>query len=1278
MDHMLSSLTRIFIKGTLLLMMVMALGVLTLHIWFVNNARGILKQIVKEKSQGKFKVELSQLTFDFLSNELQVRHADLSSTDSSTQPATYHVKFNKLTLHVGSFWPLLLRKNLQLDSIILHDPQIEMRQWRRDTSSIFSNTELSIPHEMGRMYHSMIDVLDAFGIRRIKINNARLTLTNKIRPVSLPVSISNIYLDLFKTPYQTVKEAGFEDRSQSIDLITTNQFISLPGGRHRLAFKNFHLQLFRKRIQLDSCTITARTTDSARSSYKIFFRKLMLTGVDFDAMYRKNLIKADSVYCENPLIQIQFDRNKTAGTTKARPDAENIIRELTGDLDLAFVGVKDAGIKIDIGGGTKRSLYNSNRDDFQMHGLRIRSDSSMPVTVDRFDMLVQDYHLYNQDSTATYSFDSIHFMNDKVRLSNFSAKTAAGRYNLHNKRDFKIRLFELTGLDWYELVFNETLIAREAYLYNPVISFTRTRLRNSGKKLNLFSSLQSLDDFMTLDKITIVNGRLDMKLSKDVFFDLQQVNFSLYSNQLLRSIDKEGIRKAVEHFSFMDGKVHVQDITAKLNNVTYRGDNLVYAEHVNLTSAGNWITADADEVYLDHFAAEDEDADLFVNGLRWKRAKIKFIVPPVSNEGTGKKRHVSLSDIAADNTQLVVVNGASVFSSFIRSFKLGSLTRTETVKVDGLSISGDHLSVKNKRLDIMAGAYEFADNAPSHFSAVKGNLFTAKDSFSISSPRIGMTADINRVIANDIHLPDINITSPVMRLVTRSVTGDSHGRKEASLPLRIDKINIAQPDVEISNFRNDSLTSIRVPFSNGTNVKATGFTLDSNGVNMDAFSFNTTAASMINKTGTKLRVEEGRLRVDLSRIHFTMQNGKPKWEGMINHFNISNRNNIFEGQKKNEFTLRQAELGNLSLSSDDMGNAEAIIQKNLSAWLTNTTGEYKDSVTTFKWYNAAFRQGKLSLDSFAYHPTPALEELLAIQAYQKDYITAHSGPVVLTGFKPDRYKKDSAIIADSMYVINPVITIFRDKQPPFRSGIIKPLPVDMIRNISSPLMINRISLKDGLLSYTERNAKSRAEGTIHLTDMQVVLENLKNRDTGQNDSLFISMNALLMDSALINLRIKQSYADSLRGFLMTLKMRPTSLLFFNPVLTPLSNIKITSGTIDSLQLTAVASNQFSIGKMNMFYRDLRIQLVKDGNPDKTSLRRKVFSFLANTFVIKRNNDGRTGLVYFERLRDRSFFNYIVRMTFSGMATSIGVKKNKKYRKEYKRQLKERGVPAVQI
>ena len=318
----------------------------------------------------------------------------------------------------------------------------------------------------------------------------------------------------------------------------------------------------------------------------------------------------------------------------------------------------------------------------------------------------------------------------------------------------------------------------------------------------------------------------------------------------------------------------------------------------------------------------------------------------------------------------------------------------------------------------------------------------------------------------------------------------------------------------------------------------------------------------------------------------------------------------------------------------------------------------------------------MSLDSFRYNPTQSRDSVIANTPYQTDYITFNAGGLKIKNFNLEKYKKDSALIAEAVDITNPVVTIYRDKLPPFLSGIIKPLPVDMIKSIVLPVSIRNINLIDGQVNYIERNAKTRAEGNILLSHINGKIANIKNRNIEKNDSLELSITSYLMDSALISLKVKESYIDSLSGFLMTLRMKPTSLTFLNPMIAPLSNVKIVSGSVDSFLLRAIGHEELAFGEINMHYHNLRIKLFKNAELDQSTFSTKIASFLANSFLIRKHNNDKPGVVYFERLKDRSFFNYIVKMTFSGMAASIGVKRNKKYINEYNRQLKLKNLPPI--
>ncbi len=1270
---------RRLVTVSLIIAGIFIVGITVLHIWFVNNARSVLKEMVETKSKGKIKLELTKLSFEFLSNKLQIREADLISTDSLSQPTTYHIKFRKLTLRINSFWPLIMQKKLLLDSIKLHDPEVTVMQWRKDTTTKRSGDDLSISQEMGKLYNSMLEVLDDFGIRRIIINNAKVSLVNKMKVLSDPVTISNIFFDLKRTAENVKKRDAFVANEQSIELETSDQDITLPGGRHRLAFKRFHLELFGKRIQMDSCTLSALPTDSTKSSYTIFFKKLMLVGVDFEAMYLKNLIRADSVYCENPLFDINLNTLGKATKKREQPNPDAIVQELTGDLDLAFIGVKDAGIHIDIIGKKNRSLFNSNKDDFEMRGVRINADSSKPVVVKRFDMLVRDYRLYSEDSSAAYTFDSIHFTNNKIVLTNFSVATEMNRSRQNNYRDFKIPYFEVAGLNWYDLIFDQNVRAQEAKLYSPVINFKTTGASRSRNKTNLFTSLQSISEIVTLNKVTVVNGQIDVQLGTSTAFKLKNANLSLYSNQLLRSKSGEGLRRAVEELSFTNGAFRIKEVTARLQNVRSLPGNLLLADRISLSSTDNKVSGYMNDVVLDNMLLNDLDEKIEIDGIRWGSAAVNL---QGSSGGAANKKNsggIQLKNLSGSNTNIKFSNGPTTASTFITAIKLASLIKegSAPIRTEGLLLTGEKLAINNKGTLINAARYDIVGNGSSSLTGLRFEQHKDRDSLLFMAPRIGFSANLNSLLAKDLAIESVEVSEPTINMVKR---GQAVPKKAAANPLnlRVNRIIMDEPLIAVAIHKNDSSSYINLPRSSNSTLQASGLVIGDGEVALGSLIAKSTGFTFVKPTGEIIGVENGIVDLDLSNLLLSKKNGVSSWSGLVNNLNLSNPSPFLLGKNRNSLFVNQLSLGNLSLSSAYLSNIDQLIKYNVSAWLKTGTGQYKDSNTTLKWYNAeySYKNKTLTLDSFNYHPSQPRDTVIARSPFQTDYITFNAGLIKITDFNLDRYKKDSALLANTLSINNPVITIFRDKAPPFRGGTIKPLPVDKIKGIKLPLSIQRLNLYDGTLSYTERNAKTRAEGTLQLTHLNGGLANIKNSNFSSTDSLTITLNAFLMDSAQINLRVRESYTDTLSGFLMTLRMKPTTLSFLNPVLAPLSNVIIKSGRIDSFHLRAIGREELSFGEMKMYYRNLRIKLIKDGEEDKSSFVGNVVSFLANTFIIKKNNNGRTGLVYFERLRDRSFFNYIVKMTFSGMATSVGAKKNAKYRKAYNRELNERSLPPI--
>lgn len=1258
---------------------ILTVGTFGVHLWFKHNARKVLKKYITEQSGGKIKLELSELDLNLFINRLQIHEADLVSTDSLNQPITYHVSFRKLTLRVASVWALLFKNQLLLDSIKLHDPVIEVMQWLKDTSQSRIKDELSIPQEMGKVYRSMYDALDEFGIRRIVVNNARIKLINKMKPGSEPVTVSRIFFDLARlSPRSRNKDAFIRDE-QTLELRTTNQDIAMPGGRHRLSFKSFKLQLLRQRIELDSCTVTALATDTSKTSYRIFFKKLFLSGVDFKAMSAQNLIKADSVYCENPDFNFDIYKINTAKKKIGIPDVNKVIRELSGNLDLAFVGIKNAGIHIDLHGRTKRSFFNSNKDNFEMRGFRINPDSSEPVTVKHFEMTLRDYVLYNEDSTSVFAFDSLLLLNSKIALNNFSINSKSSSSKIRNNINISVPYFQLTNLDWYQLIFDQKLSATDAVLNNPVINFKRNIAAKSGKKVNLFSALENIDGLVGLNNVSVTNGQVNMQLGRGISFNVEDLNFSVLSNKLLGSTSRAGLRSAVEHLSFSKGILQIKGITARLLNTQYTGNNQLYTDKIFLSSGNKSVTGNINNVHINNLFFDDAQETIEMDGLEWTSASLALKSLPASNN-KNQKNNIHLRNIAGKNTSLTFSKGPMAMSTFIRSLNVASLMKDQKdpLRLDGFSLTGNDLLIKNNTLNISANTYGIVSNEPSYLRGILMQQVKGRDSLNIRSPEISFAADINRLLDNDKHLTNLHAASPVVKLIKWDTLVTDVAVKE-NPPIIIERFTISEPDIYIATHRNDSVTIIHIPHSANSSINAKDVNLSASGIQLGSLSVNTSSATFTKKTGEKLGIEKGKIDVDVSNVFFGKKDGKNNWNALINKFAVTDESGLRFGKNKNNLSFNQASFGNLNLSSAYLPDFSKLIKVNLSAWLHIPAGKYLDSNTTLQWYNAQYNNSNrtLSLDSFNYHPTIPLDSFLKIAPYQTDYITVRSGAISINGLDADQYNKDSSFIADAVTITNPVMTVYRDKLPslsPLKKD--KALPVGMIKNIALPVAVKSVLIENGTITYGEKNSKSRKEGILSLRKLNGKLENIKNRNLADSDSLSLTLNGFLMDSAHVDISLKESYIDSLNSFLLNVSIKPTPLSILNPLLVPLSNVKLTSGILDSLTMKAIGRNDIALGEMKMHYHDLRIKLVKDGDPDKSTFFQNVVSFLANTFLIKKNNTSRTGVIYYDRQSTQPFTKYIVKMTLSGVASSVGVKKNRKYMKAYQKELEKSGMPPL--
>ncbi len=1255
------------------------------HFWFVYHAEQIIQDLVSSKSNGKIRLEVKNFKFSWLGRKMELEDVVFYNTDSFEAGTAYRFAVKKIKVKVKAVWPIVFDKKVFINDLSLSNPDIvvtRLRSFAKDTSK--TKEDISIPLEMGRIYHSIQDALHVLRVKKFEIENASFVLINKIHPGDVPVKISNIDFHIDNLRIDTGQLTGREKLffSDNIVLKSKDQDILFPDGRHRLSFSKFRINIEKKIVEFDSCTIAAIKTENSPTGFSIFFDQLKMTDIDFDTLYRAEVIKADSVYCVNPQFKLQVDIDRRAAVGKSPPKLDQLIRQLTGDLMLNFVIVNNASFDINTLRNGKPSSFTSSGNNFEMQGLKVDNDAKRPLQVERFVMAIRNYENFLRDSLYALQFDSILVNNDKIYLNNFSFHQ---RLNGKTVNSLKVPRFQLTGLSWDDLFFEQKLAAQEAVLFNPTIHYTEQPKRNSNnKERRVFDALATMNELLMLEDLHILKGNIDIHLTGGIDMQLREATLSVESRSLLGSSKLSGIRRSVNHLDFSKGYFKVNDITVHLDDIRYTGaDSRLNAGNVTVINESKTINALAKNVILDEVFINEITGDVNIAGIKWEEADINLAQLP-----TGQNKHnksfISLTDIDGNNTTVTTSfagKKASAFISHIGAIAI-LLKPGEEPKLAGLAVTGRDLAFSDSVSRSTIATFGINDLESAVFENISYQKKTEKNTVDIRIPRLSFVPNIQSIIGGEIRTNDITISKPVANIYITTKDPADISSTALRLPVGlVNKLAIEQPEINFSRQNETDITRIRW---NGKNAANNSLVLMDVNTGQAAFaarqlylSLNSFVVENVN--GKSFDAGKGEITALINDLRFQKQTDiEAEWQGTIATLEGKNFTLDSLGKKAGQLDIKTIQLKDLTLNSSSLPGIRKAIEENTKFRLQQITGSYVNTENSFYWFNAGYdKSTKLfSLDSFQYSPAVSKEVFVKNHPYQADYLQIKTGAITTGPFDIDKYLRDSVVSIGILKIDDIRFSDFRDNRPPFHSGIIKPLIANRIKSIPFKISIDSILLNNAQVLYAELNPKTNQTGVIPVTRMTLKAFPVRNYDLSGTDSLRLQANGYLMDSIWVRIRLRESYRDSLSGFLLTVRMKPADMRQLNPVLEPLASARLLSGYLDTMSMRVVGNDFLAWGEMEMLYHNLKIQLLRTTDPQKRKFLTGLLNFFANSFVIKNKNTKKIHNVFFIRNRDRSSVNYLIKMVMSGVNSNVGVKSNRKLLRQYKKELQQRNLPPV--
>ena len=180
-----------------------------------------------------------------------------------------------------------------------------------------------------------------------------------------------------------------------------------------------------------------------------------------------------------------------------------------------------------------------------------------------------------------------------------------------------------------------------------------------------------------------------MKLGATTSLNFQNANIRLYSDRLLQSKNKEGLRKAVDELSFSRGVIKLKNLTALLENARYTNRNLLRADKLTLKGNANNINASMHDVSINNILLDDKTELLIVDGIQWQSGKVSINSLP-GGSAKNNNSNIQLNNVSGFNTQIDFKNGSSTVSSFVQSLNIATLSKNRNAPLftRGFHISG--------------------------------------------------------------------------------------------------------------------------------------------------------------------------------------------------------------------------------------------------------------------------------------------------------------------------------------------------------------------------------------------------------------------------------------------------------------------------------------------------------------------------------------------------------------------------------------------------------------
>jgi hypothetical protein len=1237
------------------------------------QAERILISLIQASSTENVQVKIGRLIVDPTTSSLQVRNAMVEIKNPDNQNHQ-RITLNYAMLDVVSLWDFFTGGALIIERFYCEEGELFMAAYPRANAPRSSFTLAGI---VKQVQQNAI----RFQIQDIQFNDINLVLQKD--STKDPIHIRHFHLhaqDLY------LSADSLRKRKPWIEFYLPGQTLKFPNGTS-LAFDSLFFSNTDNSIQLNVLAFDMpRQTNG--NTYTIRSERARISQFNFENLLTHNRISMDSVY----LGKSDFSIGLTIETSDDQQTRKSNSSLVIPGIDINTVFIHDLKASLNIRNGTSENNFDIEKAYLLVHDFRYQPDSIKPAYTSGFDLIITQYKSFVGQNLSRMQFDTVHIQKNELALRNFELFS-----DQQKEPQLHTATFTLRNVNWVELLANRKLVADEAQVLRPTVrAHIQRKVKAEQSPVNYHSLLATLREFMEVEKITLVDAtafiHLDEARQKLVLMGMYT---TISVDAMLGSTSLNEAVNAVQQLSFENLSIASTELNGYIRDFRFR-DGKSRAGEVSLVQK-NKLNARANNLFIGKVNWQSNDSSFSIEGLGWGNLNVEATIPgkdTASVKHTPFQMKIKLDSIRGRNTWLSISTPAFQLSGNCWQLHFDQFNADKKLYVSGMTIKGNELSVQSPELKVSTSDFGINDQ-----QITGNNLVITKlsgDSLNTAIEQVIAFTDVPGLMQQRFSINQVKATGIHTRLFHHDSLQSMALQVQANLQInnihyKDDMLHVGTMQFESGPFYFDQQKLVTRSQQENTGRQAEGRSIRSRMDSIFQRPQNIQADNLQKKLKkdpiedttayvlqhTALASERGELVLSMTGIEADLSQKPARFHAKIKAMSFSD---VAFTNTRVLAWFGSGEITNLIIHSDYLNNTRKLIEDNYPAiGITNLnvtlqTAKQRFGVNRLD-YVPAQQFGRMT--GVEIHPVISKEEYFSYHKFQIDYIQASIPSVEFLYPDIHRYLRDSVLRVSSITIVQPELTISRDKRYPFLNTAIKPLPTNALQKLKVKIQVDTIQMRHGRITYNERSRITGKEGTIVLGEVNARVRNIRNTEIKPLDSLFIRASARFMDSARVNLSVRESYADSLGNFVMTTQIAPFHTSILNPALVPLVSVEFKSGFADTLYMRAIGRESLSLGSMKFFYSDLKVDFLDKQDTTRNSLKNQLLQFAANNLVIRTNNIDRIGTVYYERDRNRSIVQYWIKMILSGVTTSVGAKSNKKVLKRYLRELNQKGLPPIE-